>query len=283
MEKIEIISIGDEVVKKGIIKEHSRFKHAVNFLTSSSLLLSVVSKNVGNGPNNIVLNLESLENELDINFYDDSLIIQGKIFKFEKYPIYDSQIAIEKELDTIEFLSNLNYLERIVIREASPYSSAFLLDNRRDAFFITPFEKRVRDVLRGEFNSFLKGDLSRISFLRGTGVGLTPQGDDLIRGAFFAISLYEKIVKSDFSNLKNEMLKFAKYDNLITWTSLYYLSRGKIYEKEKNLFFSLALYKDKIYCNAIDVLKQGETSGADFLTGFILTVRKLFQGGILWQ
>lgn len=283
MEEIRIIGIGDEVERMGIIKEHSRFKHAVNFFTSSSLLLSVVSKNVGNGPNNIVLNLESFENELDINFCSNSFHIQGKTFEFKNCPVYNSYIEVNEEFDSIELLSNLNYLERIVINEASPYSSAFLLDNRRDAFFITPFEKKVRDVLRKEFDSFLKGDLSSISFLKGAGVGLTPQGDDLIRGAFFAILLYEKSTKTDFSDLKNRMLGFAKYNNLITWTSMHYLAKGKIYEKEKNLFYALTLDKNRIYSSAIDVLNQGETSGADFLTGFILTVRKLFQGGILWQ
>lgn len=280
---MKAISVGKRVFSLRVKGAHSSFSHALNFDTSTGILLSIVPYSVGGGPNNIVLNVEDLNNIKRVEFDDKFLNIDDEKIAYENSPVFDSSFGYINGFDSGIFLSNIEFLRKVVLDKASPLSCAFLLDEKRESFFITPFEKKLRDRIKGAFNSYMEGKLEALLMLKGLGIGLTPQGDDLIKGSLISLLIYENLHGIELTKVKRKIYEYAKGYNAIVNTFLFFACRGELYEKERNLLKAIIQDGEYIYEKAIEVISQGETSGADFLTGFILTTEKMFEGGILWQ
>jgi hypothetical protein len=276
--EIVAVSVGDSVnLNECQVRVHTVFKNTVNCKVDGGLI-SIVTPAVGSGPNNIVLNSSDLT---FFSEYKHNLFNLNNI-NFSNAKIFDSEIILN-EFDTNDFLSNLNLLERILIKEASPLSCAYMLDERRDGFFITPFEGHLRDHLRVSYSKFLNdGSLGEVKSFKGVGFGLTPQGDDLISGTLIAIYLYGLIEQISTENIRKTIYSLAKTENEISNSFLFYASLGKVYEKFKNLLDAVTYEKDKIYPSALGFLEIGETSGADVGTAFVLATKKFFNGGLPW-
>jgi len=274
---IAAVSVGDDIdlhERRGVI--HTAFRHVINCKVNGSLV-SIVTPAIGSGPNNIVVDSVDLTlfTGLEQNICDLNSI------NFSNARVFDSRLVIDK-YGTGEFLSNLNLLERIVINEASPLSCAFMLDDRRAGFFSTPFETGVRDHLRHSYAGFLNGSIEEVSLLKGAGFGLTPQGDDLISGTLIAIYVYGLMRQLPTEGLRHEIYNRARTSNEISNSFLLYASLGRVYEKFKDLLDALAHDRARIHDAALRFLDIGETSGADVSTGFIVSMKKFYKGGLPW-
>jgi hypothetical protein len=274
---IAAVSVGDDIdlnARRGIIR--TAFRHVINCKVNGSLV-SIVTPAIGSGPNNIVVDsvdlscFRSLEEDIcDLNSID-----------FSNARVFDSRPVLD-EHDSSEFLTNLHFLEQIVIDEASPLSCAFMLDDGRAGFFSTPFETCVRDHLRHSYTGFLNGSIEEVGCLKGAGFGLTPQGDDLISGTLIAIYVYGLMKQLPTEGLRHEIYKKARTSNEISSSFLLYASLGRVYEKFKDLLDALAHDRTRIHDAASRFLGIGETSGADVSTGFIVSMKKFYKGGLPW-
>lgn len=280
---MKAISVGKRVFSLKAKGAHSSFSHALNFNTSTGILLSIVPYSVGGGPNNIVLNMEDLNSIKRVEFNDRFINIDNEKIAYENSPVFDSSLSCVNEFDLNIFISNIKFLRKVVLDKASPLSCAFLLDEKRKSFFVTPFEKKLRDRIKDAFNSYMEGKLEALFMLKGLGIGLTPQGDDLIKGSLISLLIYENLYGIELTKVKRKIYEYARGNNAIVNTFLFFACRGELYEKERNLLKAIIQDGEYVYEKAIEVISQGETSGADFLTGFILTTEKMFEGGILWQ
>jgi hypothetical protein len=274
---IAAVSVGDDIdlhERRGLI--HTAFRHVINCKVNGSLV-SIVTPAIGSGPNNIVVDSVDLTlfTGLEQNICDLNSI------NFSNARVFDSRLVIDK-YGTSEFLSNLNLLERIVINEASPLSCVFMLDERRGSFFITPFETNVRDYLRNSYSKFIDGSIEEVDILKGVGFGLTPQGDDLISGTLIAIYVYGLMKQLPTEGLRHEIYNRARTSNEISSSFLLYASLGRVYEKFKDLLDALAHDRTRIHDAASRFLGIGETSGADVSTGFIVSMKKFYKGGLPW-
>ncbi len=274
---IAAVSVGDDIdlnERRGVI--HTAFRHVINCKVNGSLV-SIVTPAIGSGPNNIVVDSVDLTlfTGLEQNICDLNSI------NFSNARVFDSRPVLD-EYDSSEFLSNLNLLERIVINEASPLSCAFMLDERRGSFFITPFETNVRDHLRNSYSKFIDGSIEEVDVLKGVGFGLTPQGDDLISGTLIAIYVYGLMKQFPTEGLRHEIYNRARTSNEISSSFLLYASLGRVYEKFKDLLDALAHDRARIHDAALRFLDIGETSGADVSTAFILSMKEFYKGGLPW-
>lgn len=274
---IAAVSVGDDIdlnERRGVI--HTAFRHVINCKVNGSLV-SIVTPAIGSGPNNIVVDSVDLTlfTGLEQNICDLNSI------NFSNARVFDSRLVIDK-YGTSEFLSNLNLLERIVINEASLLSCAFMLDERRGSFFITPFETKVRDYLRNSYSKFIDGSIEEVNILKGVGFGLTPQGDDLISGTLIAIYVYGLMKQLPTEGLRHEIYNRARTSNEISSSFLLYASLGRVYEKFKDLLDALAHDRARIHDAALRFLDIGETSGADISTAFILSMKEFYKGGLPW-
>lgn len=277
--KIKVSSVGDHVdLADGYFTPHSIFKNAVNVYFNSSSIFSIVTKSVGSGPNNVVLDVEDVSFIKKIYFDGVNIILNDDfVCNVSSAPIYKSELIVSQK-NTNYLPSGLSVFERIIKRESAPLSTAFLLDKRRKNFFITPFEKSLANMIDNSMEEIFKGNLQSISKLKGLGFGLTPQGDDVINGFIIALLLYEKLTGVSTEKLRKTIFDFAEGTNIISRTFLWYSTNGYLYERMKRLIFSLFSNDSiKIEKATKGLLSIGETSGADLSTGFLLMIRKLLQ------
>lgn len=286
---VKVNSVGDQVKlgnkysRFGYCKIHSVFDNAVNFYAKENVIVSLVTRSVGGGPNNIVIDVNSLSFIKNIYIDGNKIILNDSfICDIGSSSIYSSNLFLpSKSLEL--FGEGLNKFERILKKNAPPLSAAFLIDRRRINFFITPFEKNLAYSLELFSNDVLNGNLKSISKLKGLGFGLTPQGDDILDGFMIALLVYEKLTGVNTEDIRKGIFNLSRGSNIISDTFLYYASLGYLYERTKTLILSLFSNDSTLIEEAVlNLLNIGETSGADISTGFLLMSKKLMQGGIEW-
>lgn len=281
---MEILTVGDLVKNFAVTTLHSRFERVINYNSVNDIVVSIVSRDVKGGPNNIVIDLPYVPDSVLPVIDENKLIFGCQTFPLERCKVFVSELKTQKNsFRSEEILERLAVVEEVVKSLASPLSCAFLLGRKSEDSLKSKFGRCVKDAISVNFERFLNGDLSAASDLKGIGFGLTPQGDDLIRGSLVAILIYEKASNCDLSTLRERIYDFAKGGNALVNTFLYFASRGRLYEKEKDLLGEILDHGSALVEKTKLVLDQGETSGADFLTGMVLTGRKLLIGGNIWQ
>jgi hypothetical protein len=245
------MTIGD-LVEEGTYPFHSRFKRAVNF-SQGDRLISVVDETIGNGPLNIVLrDFYAGYSRAPLQNFGDEFIFEGR-----KYPItalYSSVIP-----------GKLPNLSQFDITTAPPKSLAFLLDETRVRNFRTGFERKFVEHVKRSVHQIFHGDrLAGIRQLKGTGIGLTPSGDDFIAGHLIGLNLRGEPTDGVFDA--------ARSGNIFSYTFLDLARQGRVFGRMKNLILAL-----RSGCGARECTERlfavGGTSGADLATGFYMTVR----------
>jgi hypothetical protein len=251
------MTIGD-LVETGTYPFHSRFNRAVNF-TDGHRLISVVDETIGDGPLNIVLrDFEAGQSRDPLRVFTDEFIFDGR-----KYPItarYSSVIP-----------GKPRNLSRFDITAAPPKSLAFLLDASREQNFRTGFERKFVEHVKYCVRQIFHGDqLAGVRALRGSGLGLTPSGDDFIAGHLIGLNLRGEPT--------DEVFEAARSDNIFSNTFLDLARQGRVFGRMKNLILALIDGRGVREC-AERLFAVGGTSGADLATGFLMTMMELKRRG----
>ncbi|OIP13662.1 MAG: hypothetical protein AUJ99_01515 [Caldisericum sp. CG2_30_36_11] len=263
------------------IRIHSTFRNVINLLVSSRII-SIVAPAVGRGPNNIVVDIDDFRQFKYINWHDKILYLDDYGIGFSGAEKYDSEIFISS-LNRGEFMCNLQISEKVVVEEAPQFSSAFLLDDGREKFFKTLFERNLKEKIKITFKALMNGYFDAVNELKGVGFGLTPQGDDIINGIVIALYIFEQLSGVKTVNIREKFYLQSSNGNVLSNTFIYYSSVGRFYEYFKD--YLLAILSDGKNVESVTrrILNFGETSGADILTGFIISLKKFLEGGLLWQ
>lgn len=267
-----IWSFGDRL-ENGTYLIHSRFKRAVNFVTEDSLV-SIVDKEIGAGPLNIVVKGIGLNSVDSLVIDKDGFLLNGLRFEFDYSKRYVSKIEYDG-VDHTSFVCNLDFLESWLKKISPPQSLAFLLDEKRKQNFKTSFEKEF--VKRFEFNVpkiFSSKFSVGIRMIKGAGFGFTPSGDDFIAGFLIALNVAQKMFRLDLSARINEIYKIARGKNPISNAFLLCAKEGLLFEKFKNLIHSILFHgKIEILKYVKNLLSVGATSGADIGVGFVMGMK----------
>jgi hypothetical protein len=245
------MTIGD-LVEEGTYPFHSRFKRAVNF-SQGDRLISVVDETIGDGPLNIVFrDFEAGHSREPLQVLADRVIFEGR----------DHSIA-SRYCSTIS--GKPRNLSLFDIRTAPPKSLAFLLDERRERNFRTGFERKYVEHVKHSVHRIFHGDrLAGIRQLKGTGLGLTPSGDDFIAGHLIGLNLRGEPT--------DEVFEAAQSGNIFSNTFLDLARQGRLFGRMKSLILALMTGRGVRECTE-RLFAIGETSGADLATGFYMTVR----------
>jgi hypothetical protein len=278
-EKNELLSYGD-FLKTGTYRLHSSFGEAVNYF-SGNRLISLVSKETGNGPFNIVLNkvkkIKSESLEVSVHF----IKINGTDYYLSKAKSYNSSILFSS-VDIDAFCKNLSIATEIVKKDSPKKSYAFLIDDTRKKSFNSSFEKSLLErVLKGWSLIEEKHYIDGTAMLKGTGYGFTPSGDDFLAGLLTGLYLKSRIEKNTnlikaVENVRKLICRTGRTGNIISDNFLLCAYMGRFYERTKNLILSL-LSKDEnaVKDDTYRMIRHGETSGADFTTGMICALTRM--------
>lgn len=289
-----ILSIGD-AVRAGTYRLHSRFRRAANYVRGHHLV-SLVAPDIGSGPLNIVLPSPACAG--------DTLTLTPELLAGRRFR---SGVSAAKP-DRSRVTRNLDVLESVLVEEAHPKSLAFLLDERRVERFRSGFERASAEQMRrgvdrlfrvGRARCARRGARSRlrcaspsqgasalpqaIRLLAGCGFGLTPSGDDFLAGTLVAMNVFRasrRLIQSvcraalGTNDLSNAFLRMAR--------------DGRMTQKQRALV--LAVLRGSVAgvrTAARKVLQVGETSGADWATGFVVTARngvlERWSTGVVWS
>ena len=265
---MQILNFGN-FIENGEYNIHSQFDKVVNFQNNDQII-SLVTPEVGYGPNNIVCS--------------QMLNVKNEKLTVEKFHVSIGNTKLSKPNSNLILENNLYVQDVVVLKErlqallskfrnyVSQKSLAFLLHPEFIEYFKTKFEiKYVEYVLEIMKTSFCK--LPHIaSKMKGIGFGLTPSGDDFNCGALYALHYINAIGSYNFSNVIYNYKKNSIGENLISNTFLKFAFLNQYYEAFYNLLF--AIKKGNEYTLHIKRLVQsGHTSGSDFLTGFIFIMK----------
>jgi hypothetical protein len=151
---------------------------------------------------------------------------------------------------------------------------AFLLGEERASGFRPGFEQATADRLRRGVEALFGGALTEgIATLRGTGFGLTPAGDDFIAGNLVALNVLRDLHGADLSGVIDQVHRSARSGSLLVNAFLDLAAAGLVPEAMRDLVRAL-LGDGRDVPAALDrVMAVGQTSGADFATGLLMTLR----------
>jgi len=258
-----------DLIAPGSYSLHSRFPKVINY-TCGEALLSIVDEEIGNGPANAVfIGLPDCES-------DSCIVVEGNlrlgelVFALHAEMMYDSTLPA-LTADASALRRNLACLSRIVSQHSPTQSLAFLLDERRESFFVSLFEKAFMDRVREGFRRLKRGDArSGARLIKGTGYGFTPSGDDFIAGYLSGLYLIERFFHEDIKELREAICSESRTGNFVSDSFIRQAMQGHFAERTKALLIALVQGDPPVLeVAAKKVLSIGETSGADFLTGLV--------------
>jgi hypothetical protein len=258
-----LVSIGDQVAE-GTWRFHSRFKRAANF-TQGDRLVSVVDETIGAGPLNIVLrDFAAGETQTPLNISPSRVVFDGRKFPFTSRHRYCSTLDCQTGS---RFRDSLPLFAELLAKTSPPKSLAFLLDDTRLGHFRSGFERAFVEHVKRSVNQIFHGDrLTGVRTLSGSGIGLTPSGDDFIAGHFIGLKLRGETADDAF--------EAARSNNIFSNTFLDLARQGRLFGRMKNLILALMHGSEAAVRECTERLfAVGGTSGADLGTGFYMTVR----------
>jgi hypothetical protein len=272
---IQIIEIGDYLLE-GTFYRHSTFKNISNFINSDKKLISISHKKKYLSPNSIIIseNIHQKINEIINKKYE--IIINNERINKKNIKKYNSEIKIKK-IDNFQHIYE-EITDKIFLRlnKLKDESLVFLIDNESEHKFKSKFHTAYIEYIKFAWNEIKNGNLTEgIKKIKGSGKGLTPAGDDFICGMLYAINVIGQLKKVDTLKLRNEIYKAAESNNDISRTMIYHASVGAYFNKFKNFQFALFNDQKKIDKYIDTLIKTGETSGSDMLTGYYLCLKYL--------
>ena len=276
---LELFSIGDRL-RVGAYKLHSRFRRVINFV-KDGYLASVVTEEVGGGPVNIVIKNFPIDYVKTLSIEGDFILVNGNRFEVNSGIIYNSTIDFTLEFFKDRYINNLHTLRDLLIFHSPERSLSFLLDEGREEYFKTAFERAFVNRIKIGAEELFSGKIETgISLLKGAGYGLTPSGDDFISGVLSGLYILENLFNYNLTTIRDKIYKLSKTHNLISSSFLYFSSRGEFFERVKNLITSI-IYKGKrdVEKHFFKLMGVGDTSGSDIGTGLFMTLKK---GGEVW-
>jgi len=263
-----LVSIGDQI-EEGFYPFHSRFNRAVNF-KQGDRLVSVVNKEIGDGPLNIVVrDLPAAQGQKPLEISVGQVVFEGHAYRFTRRHRYCSTleggIAVSPR-----FRHNLSLFGELLQTSSHPKSLAFLLNDKRTQSFRSGFERRFAEHVQHSVRQIFGGNrLTGVGALTGCGIGLTPSGDDFIAGLLIGLNLHG----TGFRGLAEQIFAAARSDNIFSNTFLDLARRGRLFGRMKNLILALGREsEDDVRKCTESLFAVGGTSGADLGTGFFMTL-----------
>jgi hypothetical protein len=264
-----IVSVGDQLCA-GLYRLHSRFARVVNCQGDHGLL-TLATEETGAGPRNIVLSqlpgnrFTSLEMSQCAIFWGDTT------YSFTPRQIYDSALELLPQ-DATRFYHNLNICRAYLLQYAAPESLVFLLDDSRP-HSLAGFAGHIARHIAEGVARITAGDVAAgVRTIRGCGFGLTPSGDDFLAGMMVALHVRQQLKGVNCKPLLDIVYQNCQSGNIFTDTFLTLAWQCRLTARIKEFVQVLACGEDPRLITAVrHLLKMGETSGADFATGFLQT------------
>lgn len=257
------------------------------YLDFEDRILALVASELGNGPLNIVLEVAPAHSFQVIPVGEHvistaELITIGTSLRISSARALPWVPAITPwALRPGALSANLDLCHNLLVREAPVGSFAHALPTapvtRRNCIEETLYRQAsvaMNTLARGLYD----GDLATLAHgtrqLAGLGLGLTPSGDDILVGVLMALTVSSP---PNAGQLRATVLAAAAGRNpRISAAYLDAAAKGEANEAWHRLLDILPSGDSAVVSSAArTVMSMGETSGADMLAGFLLTLKSV--------
>lgn len=271
-----LVSVGDRV-RPGLYRMHSRFDRAANY-TNGEDLVSVVRKELGPGPLNIVFDVNEagaagLPAGEALEAGENWLASGGQRWEVSESLRYRSGLeargaGLGARGSGLEARARATALEARLTAVAPPGSVAAMLSVAGEGRQRGAFERALQARFRETAECLRAGDLAGcVTRVKGCGIGLTPSGDDFNAGLLLALSVLDD-TRASLPNL----LALALGGNPLSNAFLRMAAEGRMTPRQRGLIEAVAGSPAGEPDAALAaILEVGATSGADFATGFLMT------------
>ena len=259
----------------------SSFERACNLIDEQGRFISIVDNSIGNGPFAIVL--EELPFSLDkmlsvgapVVAGINSLTVNTTTIDFSEATLWSARVDWDYPKDCPhQFQKNIGVLYLTVQNNSSGISLSSILHSTRDNMGYV--YARVTDSAQQLYSGIVSGDMQKIYLgaanMAGLGVGLTPSGDDFLMGVIYA--LWAIFDQKDAARWSRKIAEAASSrTNMLSGAMLQESANG--YASEHWHVLVDVLCKENVTDvtrACMDILSLGHTSGADALTGFLLSI-----------
>ena len=259
----------------------SSFERACNLIDEQGRFISIVDNSIGNGPFAIVL--EELPFSLDkmlsvgapVVVGNNSLTVNTTTIDFSEATLWSARVDWDYPKDCPhQFQKNIGVLYLTVQNNSSGISLSSILHSTRDNMGYV--YARVTDSAQQLYSGIVSGDMQKIYLgaanMAGLGVGLTPSGDDFLMGVIYA--LWAIFDQKDAARWSRKIAEAASSrTNMLSGAMLQESANG--YASEHWHVLVDVLCKENVTDvtrACMDILSLGHTSGADALTGFLLSI-----------
>lgn len=288
--------IGD-AIRPGTYSQHSVFRRVANY-TGEDGLVSLVDPSVGAGPSNIVVSPIP-------DFWPETIVVTDTTISFDGLNTrIDDQSVFRSTLDFVRsswspdenashrlrtVQANLHAIIRWFGMNAPTKSLAYLLIPERISDFQSSTEMAFAQRMYHAAATWQAGAFTAaVALAKGCGFGLTPSGDDFNAGLLIGLQVVKNVAAGlnrgeqvyNLECLINKISRLIKGSNVLANAFLASAVSGRVTGLQKRFIESLfeEESKEAIACAAA-IIATGETSGADWLTGFLLPFKKEFE---LW-
>lgn len=276
---IEAQKIGSKAAKivctqPGVLKIHSIFQHAVNFVNKEDYLVTVLESSSGCSSQAITVNPSDLTDLISNLIITKEYIDITSLIDFEKAEIIYFKLpeAIDNShYDSIAVKIKL-FAECLIENGNLSGFTASIVGGR------TIYEKYIKECLHILKYAYINHNKSQMAAgLRrfvGLGQGLTPSGDDFICGFISALYYCPDLTGLDKTWIREmglKVLEDAKNNTtLISYNMLRCCMNGELSEHMQDLLKSLLTCNDENLESDINkIIQIGSTSGSDTACGIL--------------
>jgi hypothetical protein len=263
-----LLSVGDKFPFGRLAEVHSRYDSVINFVYEKQIV-SLVTPCIGAGPFRIVLDLAELSSVQMLEYRAGCVILNDCL----GLPSSDEQIFHSgcrfTSTDNDVVLANISKLKGAFLKKKQSSTLAFLLSGQA-AKAASGFDQELSKQFRQAFDLLMKQEfLKAAQGFRGRGYGLTPSGDDFNTGLLMGLHVRQQTEKKELSKIRASVYTHSLGKDLPVNTFLLQASHGWYNEDWLLLLTALKERKADLQSALRPILTQGETSGADTLTGFL--------------
>jgi hypothetical protein len=263
-----LISFGDRL-QPGGYRLHSRFSRALNYANEEHLV-SLVTKQVGAGPTNIVLTDIHWIQASDLEVTSDEVLIGDQPMPLPPDRRYHSGLDFTGA-KLSRSLQHLRTVRNFLLESSPPLSLAFLLKEARNSHLVSAFHRQLVKRVNEAWEYLLRLQVDEgVRLMLGAGYGLTPSGDDFVAGWMTGLDLLTRLFHRPVAKEIGLVSRQLKGGNPISRNLFWCTLRRRYVKRIRDLLQAIgrASCSEVEQC-ARDVLRIGETSGADFSTGLV--------------
>lgn len=261
-------------MQSGLLKVHSIFSHAINFICEDDYLITILEDWHGCSSQVITINPSNLTNLISSLKITKDIINVRNIIDFEKAEtIY---FNLPEQINYMHYDSIKKNVMRCsrhikITGNLSGFSSSIL---GRE----TIYSKYIKDGIQSLESAYLNNDKNRMaaaidSFV-GLGPGLTPSGDDFICGLFSVLFYCSGFMGIQVNEIRDMGLKIVEHakdkTTIVGYNMLRSYLNGELPEHMHDFMNNILTREDESLVKLFDkILQIGSTSGSDMAAGIL--------------